>query len=134
MIPNKGAVIDVEYKTIDHPQTRSPNPRKSGPSGTGAQVLRITFTDGAEEYTHDLPNPGFDIENPSLQFLAFCNARPSDLEAAREAIVALVPAEGPGMDGKGIAAPVLDVGKERLAESVWGPDPPEDPDEEEEQA
>lgn len=132
-IPHKGVVLGARYATIDHPQTRSPNPVKSGPSMNGAQVLRVRFHDGAEEYTHDLPNGGFDIENPSLQFLAACGASPSRTEDVRGTFVPVVPAdEGP--QAKGLAAPLMEHGREKLAELPWGPDPPEDEGEAEEQA
>lgn len=125
-MPNTGVVLDMSYRTIDHPKTRSPNPRKSGPSGSGAYVLRVRFHDGAEAYTHDLPNGDFTFTNPALRLMAALDVTPSTVEQARGKLVNITAGNG---GGKMLSQSMLEFGAEKLDESVWGPDAPETDDE-----
>lgn len=94
-----GTVESVRYASLDR-----------------TDVICISL-EGGEEVT--VANGGFTLQNPGLCVLAYMGAKPSDLDAAEGVQIPLVIDQ---FMNPRVPDHVIDEGRERLAESAWGPD------------
>lgn len=78
-----GTVTKIWYRLVSHPH----DPERQFPAVSVAVDL-----DG-EEHVVDIPNGDFFQDNIALQFMAYCKAKPSDVEAAYGKKVPLIPDE-----------------------------------------
>lgn len=104
--PGKGVVLSAKY--VEH---------------NDADILRVRFSDGAETYTHDIPNGDFTLDNPALQFMGAIGVSPSTLEGARGRYVPIVDARDQDRYGdKALSNILLTAGREMLEQQPWAPD------------
>lgn len=122
MMPSEkqGRVQSVTYmKADDQDPTHLAS---AGPKVNGIPVLRVEFAYKGGTYTHDIPNGDFNVENPTLQFLAYLGLRPSDLDGQRLDVGSTTaPLVRTGENDYAIHADALEMGRERLEDVVWSP-------------
>lgn len=94
----------------------------NGPTGRGTHVIRIYLRGpSGGEWVEHLPNGGFDMGNPTLQFLAYVGAKLSDFDGHTLEVNRQVPVLRTGEDEYAMSNDVLEVGAEMLEEVSWSP-------------
>lgn len=116
-----GHVQRVTYTKVDD---NDPNHLAiAGPKGNGIPALVIEFEYDGELYTHGITNASFSVKNPALKFLAFLGVKPSDFGDSQSLEVddVRVPLARSGKKDYLINKEALEIGEERLKDTVWNP-------------
>lgn len=89
----------------------------------GKDVLRVEFEDqNGETQSHDIPNGGFNVGNPTLQFLAFLDVRPSEMNGTSIDLSGYTaPLVRTGRNEYQLANDVLEIGESKLRDKPWAP-------------
>ena len=104
-------VVKLEYRDM--------NPKVK--MDASAFIVHLRAPDG-EMYEHPLENPEWMVHNPTLQFMALYNFKPSDIEGTSmnvEDANWLLPVAPDGDGGYLLAAHVLEGGIEALEDAEW---------------
>lgn len=127
----RGRVLELQRTTVESqqtaqvPDTKGPQPEMGKP----ALLVTIRAPDG-EIYEHYLPNGGWSVANPALQFIARCGLTPSDVPCDIRYQDLQVPLAIDKEQNYHIHQKALEQGAMSLEESTWMETPSDEETEE----